>query len=698
MKIILLILLLAAAAAAQTKISGVVTNSKNEPLPLANVLIKDSYDGASTDTLGRFSFITDEKGTQTIVVSYIGFKKEEREINLNSEPINLKFVLKEEANQLRSIIISAGSFEASDEKKAVILRPLDIITTAGATADIDGVLKTLPGTQIVGEQEGLFVRGGSASETKTIIDEMIVQNPYFSAVPDIPQRGRFSPFLFKGTIFSTGGYSAKYGQALSSTLILNSQDLIPFTSSNISLMVVGLGGSHSRSWENSSALAAADYVNTRAYSKLLNDKTDWIDFPEIKNAALAYRIKPTKTGILKFYGSYSVSDLSLRVPNPDSLNYPNYFGLNNNNTYLNTSYKDIIGENLTLFSGFSYAYNIDDINYNTNLIKGKANLLQVKSFLTKGIDDVYITAGGEFHNQKYDDSFNTNNLILRENYAAAFIETDAFLSENIALRGGIRGENSDILNQINLAIRTSLAVKTGENSQISVAYGDFYQTPEREFLRITTNLDYEKATHYIANYQVLGARQTFRIEGYYKKYDNLIKQEGFLLTNRGDGYARGIDIFWRDKSTFTNVDYSVSYSYLETERNYRNFPTTATPTFAPKHSLSIVYKQYLQSLASSVGVTYQYSSGRPYFNPNSSLFLGDKTPDYHNISFSWSYLTSLYNNFTVFYLSIENIFAIENIFTYRFSRDGTTRLPVTSSIPRSIFLGVFMSINELGAF
>ena len=68
------------------------------------------------------------------------------------------------------MVISAGSFEASDENKSVILRPIDIVSTAGANADIYSVLNTLPGTQKIGETEGLFVRGGTAGESKTILD------------------------------------------------------------------------------------------------------------------------------------------------------------------------------------------------------------------------------------------------------------------------------------------------------------------------------------------------------------------------------------------------------------------------------------------------------------------------------------------------------------------------------------------------
>ena len=131
---------------------------------------------------------------------------------LNNAIFEVQIKLQEAMNVLNTATITAGTFEASDSKKMVMLKPLDIVTTA--------VMQFLPGSQRVGEQEGLFVRGGSANETKTVIDGMIVQNPFFSSTPDVPQRGRFTHFMFKGTAFRTGGYSAQYGQALSSVLLL----------------------------------------------------------------------------------------------------------------------------------------------------------------------------------------------------------------------------------------------------------------------------------------------------------------------------------------------------------------------------------------------------------------------------------------------------------------------------------------------
>src|SRR6185436_10963978 len=142
---------------------------------------------------------------------YVGFETMEKKIFCKDGLLEENLKLKEVVNELNVVVVSAGSFEVSDAKRVTILRPLDIVTTAGAGGDTYGALQTLPGTQHVGNETGLFVRGGDASETRTFIDGIAVADPFFTEVPDIPQRGRFSPFLFKGTIFSTGGYSAEYG-------------------------------------------------------------------------------------------------------------------------------------------------------------------------------------------------------------------------------------------------------------------------------------------------------------------------------------------------------------------------------------------------------------------------------------------------------------------------------------------------------
>ncbi len=164
-----------------------------------------------------------------------------------------------------------------------------------------------------------------------------------------------------------------------------------------------------------------------------------------------------------------------------------------------------------------------------------------------------------------------------------------------------------------------------------MAWGWFHQNPNDDFLIYTNKLDYERADHYTLSYQSAKNGRTFRTEVYLKDYRNLVKQnsdEFFLpesYNNNGSGYAAGLDLFWRDKKSIKNGDYWISYSYLDTKRDYRQYPELAIPTFASKHNLAVVYKHWFGKLRSLASVNYIYSSPRVYNNPNSEKFNGERT-------------------------------------------------------------------------
>jgi hypothetical protein len=703
--LILFILIESLCVFPQVRISGKITDKKSNPISGANVYIKDTYDGNTSDSDGNYSFSTTEKGEKTLVASFIGFKTKEERVNLYQKKLVYNFILEETASQMNQVVISAGSFEASDENKSVILRPLDIVTTAGGNADIYSVLNTLPGTQKIGETEGLFVRGGTAGESKTIIDEMVVQNPFYTNVPDVPGRGRFSPFLFKGTIFSTGGYSAKYGQALSSVLILKTEDLAPDTRSSIGIMAAGIGGSHSQRWDNSSLSLELNYFNLSPYFKVQKQRTDWENPPDGGDGSVIYRNKLSKNGMFKFYSNFNFGNLSLFTPNLDSLNSKYRFGNKNNYYYFNTSYNDILDDDWTLFTGASYSQNIDHFDLGSDRVRRTDDLKQVKVNVTKNIfSNSFITFGGEFQSSVYNDTYNQFFRKLNDNLAAGYIESDIFLSNDIAARIGVRYENSKFINKNNLAPRVSLAYKIGQYDQLNFAYGEFYETPNKDYLFQSANLGFERATHYLLNYQYISDQITFRIEGYYKQYHNLVKGNDFsypgnlfppiIPGNTGKGYAKGIDVFWRDDQTFKFVDYWISYSYLDTKRDYSFYPTLAMPTYASPHTLSLVFKHYLSSIHTSMGATYTYASGRPFYNPNNPEFLGDRAKPYNNLSLSFSYLTNIFGYFTVVFFSVDNVLAYENVFGYRFSNNGSVRAPILAPALTTAFIGVFISIGE----
>lgn len=690
---------------AQTRISGKVTEKTGQSLPGANIYLRDTYDGISSDENGNFDFTTEESGSGILVISYVGFKTLTESVMLDGRDKYFEFVLEEESAELGAVVISAGTFEASDENKSVILRPFDIVTTAGANADIYGALQTLPGSTPIGEAEGLFVRGGSASETKTIIDEMTVQNPYYSSVPDIPSRGRFSPFLFKGTVFSTGGYSAQYGQALSSVLVLKTQDLAPKTQSALSIMALGLGGSHVQRWENTSLAFEGGYYNLGPYFEIQKQRTDWQKAPESVEGSVNFRQKVSDTGILKVYSSYSYGDLSLFTPDLDDLSSKEFFRLKGGNLFLNTNFREILWDDWAVFAGYSYSLDEDKFDIETDRINQKDIFHAGKFTVQKNLfSNSFITFGGEIQKLNHSNTFNGFRSVLDETYLAGYIETDVFFTNDFAGRFGIRSERSEAIDKFNIAPRMSVAYRLGVYDQMNFAYGRFYQTPGQDFLLFTRNFDFEQADHYILNYQYIGTNRTFRIEAYYKDYKELAKGTVFThpyfnlpevpFSNDGKGYAKGIDVFWRDSETFKNTDYWLSYSYLDTKREFRNYPSIATPTFATPHTFSIVAKHWISSLMSMVGITYTYATGRPYFNPNNPDFLGDKAKDYQNLSMNISYLTNIFNSFTVVFFSIDNLIGYNNVYGYNYSSNGTLRAAVQAPALRTAFIGMFISLGE----
>jgi len=699
-----LILLTSQAVFAQTKISGKIVDQKKQGIPGVNVYIKDTYDGTSTAADGTYSFVASDSGDVTIVCSFIGFEQIEKKIRLSANDITFNSPMKESLNELKVVTISAGTIEASDERKTTVLKPLDIVTTAGAQGDIVGALKTLPGAQQIGESEGLFVRGGEGNETKTIIDGMVVNKPFFSSAQDIASRGRFSPFLFKGTVFSTGGYSAQYGQGMSSVLALETQDLPEQSSSTLALSSVGIGGGYNKLWKEKKMSAGFDlnYTNLLPYFLIVKQTPEYTRAPQFAGGSLNFRKKTSASGLLKFYGYFNLSDLGIKTISIDSTNgYKNLFELNNTDIYTNITYKERLGEKWLLNIGASYSTNVDLIKTGSDSIRSQSDMTQGRVVVSRGIGKLSIVRFGAEYQYTFDEfkidgyKFGSSYSIKKsvyDNYSAQFVEADIYLTSKLVLRAGARGEHSTLEKKYVISPRSSVAYKLGEKSQISVAYGQFIQKPDRDYLFYSKIPGYNKATHYIANIQRVDDFHTLRAEVYYKKYDNLTN--ALDSTNSGYGYAQGLDIFWRDKKTIKGVDYWISYTYLETKRKYQTYPKEVTPPFAATHTASLVFKKFFDKLNLSSGFTYTYASGRPYFNPNNTEFMSDKTIDYHSLGINAAYLRQIKNCFAVLAFSVTNVIGNNQIFGYRYSYDYQRSAAVTPPAKRFFFVGLFLSFGQ----
>jgi len=723
---------------AQVKITGKLVDNKNRPVAGASVNIKNSYDGTTSDSLGNYSFGTTEKGEQLIEVTIIGYKTIEERINISDQPVTLNLALKEEITEMRAVIISAGSFEASDKKKGAVLTDIDIVTTPSANGDITSALKSLPGTQQVGESEGLFVRGGSATESKIYMDGNLVNNFFYSSTPGIATRGRFNPFLFKGTIFSTGGYSALYGQALSAALILESKDLPERTEADLGISVVGVGGGIQKLAKNkrSSWGISYNYTNLWLAFNVIKQKQDFYRVPVVNQGDANFRIR-TKNGIIKYYGYVSGNQTSFRKADIDSSALKNDFSLENLNTFQNLSWRENIGKGWKMMNSASFSTNKDDIsnqlldannqkqvitspvfyalkNFDLHTRAWYAQARTVFEKKLKGLSAVRVGAD-YFHS----DERSTYTLFdgtrfsetVKDDLFAAFAETDIYLTNDLAAKIGSRVEHSAIVNKWNIAPRVSLAYKFRDNSQASFAYGIFYQNPERKYLPMSNSLDYSRSAHYILQYQKISSQRTFRTELFYKKYSDLYQTavnpgtgRELADNNNGYGYAKGIELFWRDKKTIKEVDYWVSYSYLDTKRQYLNYPVSIVPPFAAEHTASFVFKKFVTNWKTQFNLSYNFASGRPYYRINydnglNKYVISDKgkTINYNSTSLSVNYLPGIGKKnpkvFAVWVLGLNNVFGQNQVFSYDYSNDGKRKEPVTPTSKRFVFIGCFLSFG-----
>lgn len=736
-------ILLSLTSVAQITISGKVIDKKGLPVPGVNIGIIGSYDGGSSNKDGLYSFTTSEKGIQKIKISMIGFIKQEIELDLGTKSIVQNITLKEKISKLKAVRITAGAFEASDEKQGTSLSSLDMVTTAGSNGDNYSAMKTLPGAQQTNEREGLFVRGGTGNETQTYIDGTRVRNPFGATIPDLGSRGRFTPFIFKGTIFSTGGYSALYGQALSSAVILSTIDLPKKSSANLSLTSVGIGGGYQHLTKDKKQSFGLNYnfTNLGTYFKLIKQNVDFIQAPKSHQLDANYRAKIGKTGMLKFYGYINGTKTGIRRQNITSLDYNDVnkeykdeYSVDNTNAYGNLSYKTFLGNKWLLKAGYSISKNTDAIE--TRIVTQDNELIQDMNFPVRqtsiGGDNFFtsgkfvlehflpkenaIRFGAEYINQIDEQTnaignFSISELYEKENYTSLFAESDIYITNNLAGKIGIRAEHSQRIGKVNFAPRLSAAYKLTKAGQFSAAYGLFYQNPDFQYLASNSSLnqlidpgiqlDYQRAEHFILNYLYQKKGRLLRAEVYNKEYRNLIKNESQnnSATSTGAGYARGFELFYRDKTTLKGIDYWLSYSFIDSKRDFLNFPKEVQPDFVANHVASLVFKKFWTKKTFGINGTYTYSSGRPYNDLNSGDFMTGRTIDYHTVGLSLNYLKNIGKAFTVFVFSINNPFNFKQVYGYNYAQsdlngDGQfARKEITPAARQFVFLGMFMSFG-----
>ncbi|MBN2008192.1 carboxypeptidase-like regulatory domain-containing protein [candidate division KSB1 bacterium] len=261
-------------------ITGIITNEQNEPLASVNISVEGTHWGTATDEAGNFTIENMSAGTYSLMVSHIGYES----VNINNiviadrENTNLQITLKEIAIRFREIIVTPGNFAISRDELSSQqdIRKEHIKTLPGTLNDINRVFQIMPGIGFTDDFNAQFqVRGGKINENLIIMDGVEIFDPYH--MKEIGGAvGVMNMDLIENVTVMTGGFSAKYGDKLSSVVEIENRQAQPrYFAGKVAAGGTGLdcvleGAHHKFNWitsfRKSLLKEAAELINPTDYT------------------------------------------------------------------------------------------------------------------------------------------------------------------------------------------------------------------------------------------------------------------------------------------------------------------------------------------------------------------------------------------------------------------------------------------------
>ena len=693
--ITIIMLLVACRAMSQTTVTGIVTDGR-KPLAGANVFILGTIDGCLTDSLGQFSFMTDTTGEVTLRATFMGF---DDYTLTTSKPVNLTICMHERATSIDEVVVTASTYSFGKSDNFKTMDALDVVMAGNSCGDVVAALQTLPGTQKVGENGKLYVRGGESDECQTFVNGMHVLIPYTTNVENNAARGRFSPFLFKGINFSLGGYGGEYGQALSSVLPMETTDVATGDKLGVSASLVdwNLGGT--KAFAKSSLSFNADLTSMGLYNALFPDRYDWTRPYRKLSGEAQYKNDLSAACVLKTYAGYDLTSVGQHIDDRS-------LSLSEHNIYTNATLKTNIGRGYSLFTGIANSSVINDIDDALTLgdhYHNVRNEVHLKAEIRKVYSSVLkMSAGMEDYLRHSTKRYEESHYTLDYNLLATHADAQLRLVPQLFLNLSARAERVSYDGWL-LMPRATLSYVPNKRFQLSAMLGRYSQTAEDDYVAMSgKHLAQSTADHAILSMQYSTPKMLLRIEPYYKKYHNLplysptprpIKgrdgrrpgwgAEG-EITADGYGTSRGFDIFVENHSIVKNLTTTLSYSFNDSERLYLDYTKLQTPDYASRHNLRLTLKYAIGKTI--IGLAESYASPRHCWLPAE----GTLTPYYNSIDAN---LTWLVSPKVIVYTSLNNIFGRTNIFSY--NADGS---PVTAIRDRFFYIGIFVSLKNNKAY
>ncbi len=214
---ILLTIFSAIALQAQVDITGKVTNDKNEPIEFATIRVKGTALGTNSNLKGEYSLSVAQRDTLVVEVSCLGYASVVREYIKPKGKITLNAKLYQKSTNLGEVEV-VEIRRQTDQMQSIDAQALRL-TPDAAGGSVESMLSTMAGVSSKNEMSTQYmVRGGSYDENSVYINGIEIYRPQLISSGQQEGLSIINPDMVGSVNFSTGGFSAAYGDKMSSAL------------------------------------------------------------------------------------------------------------------------------------------------------------------------------------------------------------------------------------------------------------------------------------------------------------------------------------------------------------------------------------------------------------------------------------------------------------------------------------------------
>lgn len=209
------------------RVSGIVRDaSTDERLPYVNVAVKGLTVGTSTNDQGEFTLAL-KPGTYEFLLNLVGYRTETRKIVVGASDQALIIRLTPTDILLQEVTVysSASSQVRQTDVSALALQGQRLVETTSVIPDVFRSIQTLPGISSNNEFSAKFnVRGGTSDENLVLVNGAQVYEPFHVKEAPNASIGIFNIDLMRKVTLVTGGFSARYGDRMSSVMDIEYRD------------------------------------------------------------------------------------------------------------------------------------------------------------------------------------------------------------------------------------------------------------------------------------------------------------------------------------------------------------------------------------------------------------------------------------------------------------------------------------------